>query len=346
MSPLIRECERLKKDFFVLHTGQHFTFDMDKVFFEDLNLKRPDYFLDAVANTESRTPAHLLAKMMIGIEEVLTKERPEVVLVPSDPHSTLAGAIVAAHLHMKVGHVESGLRSYDWSMPEEINRIMTDHISTFLFAPTEDCAEKLRQEGLSPKKIFVTGNTVVDAVLQHVELARKKSNILKQQNLESGQYILATCHRAENLNDEKRLRGVFAGIEKVADLTKLKVAFPVHPSTQKALERYGLPLPACMQRLQPQGFLDFLQLQANAQLILTDSGGIQEESSVLRIPCVTLRDNTERPESVTAGSNMVAGTDPEKILACATKMLSKARDWKNPFGDGTAAQKIIEIISR
>jgi UDP-N-acetylglucosamine 2-epimerase (non-hydrolysing) len=344
MSPLIRVCERQSVDHFVLHTGQHSTYEMDEIFFRDLKLSAPTHKLDSVAKVSSRTPARVLAAMLVGVEDVLSAERPDVVLVPSDPHATLAGAVIAAHLQIPVGHVESGLRSRDWTMPEEINRIMTDHISTYLFAPTEPAAAILRSEGIPAEKIHVTGNTVVDALLEHLPIAKERSTILADHGLAPG-YVLWTTHRAENLNDRSRLSGILTAMERVlADLGG-PLVFPIHPSTENALTRYGFQVPRGVKVIPPVGYLDFLVLQSAARLVVTDSGGIQEETTILRVPCVTLRDNTERPESVEAGGNLLAGTDPEAILRSAREMLSRPRDWKNPFGDGHAAERIISIVS-
>jgi UDP-N-acetylglucosamine 2-epimerase (non-hydrolysing) len=251
--------------------------------------------------------------------------------------------MIAAHLQIPVGHVESGLRSRDWSMPEEINRIMTDHISTYLFAPTEAAAAILRAEGIPPQRIHVTGNTVVDALMSHLAIAKQHSRILGDNRITSG-YVLWTTHRAENLNDPSRLAGILRAMERVIDEVG-PVVFPIHPSTEGALVRHGLSISPRAHVIPPVGYLDFLMLQAEARLVITDSGGIQEETAILRVPCVTLRDNTERPESVEAGANILAGTDPDCILQCAGEMLSRPRTWPNPFGDGHAAERIISIVS-
>ena len=344
MSPLIRVCQELGQDYFALHTCQHASFEMDEVFFRDLELPTPRYRLEEVGRLQSRSTATLLAAMMTGIEAVLADERPDVVLVPSDPHTTLAGAVIAGHMQIKVGHVESGLRSYDWSMPEELNRIMTDHISTYLFAPTEAAAAILRRENIPESRIFVTGNTVVDAVKRHLPIAMKASTVLARLSLTPQRYFLCTTHRAENLNDPIRLGGILSGISRVQEHFGLPVLVPIHPSLERALRRHSLNLPPGVQSCEPAGYLDFLVLQASAAMVLTDSGGLQEETAVLAVPCVTLRDNTERPESVEAGSNILAGTDPERILRCSVTMSERRRDWINPFGDGHAADRIISIV--
>jgi UDP-N-acetylglucosamine 2-epimerase (non-hydrolysing) len=346
MSPIIREAETRSLDFFVLHTGQHAAFDMDAVFFRDLDLAEPKYKLDAVVLARSRTPAALLALMLPGIEQVLVEERPDVVLVPSDPHTTLAGAIAAAHLQIPIGHVESGLRSYDWSMPEELNRIMTDHISTYLFAPTAQCAAILRGEGIPVERIHVTGNTVIDALRQNLELAHLRSGVLADLGLKPRKYVLVTFHRSENLNSRERTSGVIAGLWQVGRATGLEVVLPLHPSTRRAIETHGVEVPDGVRRIPPQGYLDFLLLQSEAALVLTDSGGIQEEACALHVPCVTLRENTERPESVEVGANQVAGTQPERIVRATREMIERPRTWANPFGDGHAAERILDVVTR
>jgi UDP-N-acetylglucosamine 2-epimerase (non-hydrolysing) len=268
------------------------------------------------------------------------------VLVPSDPHTTLAGAITAAHLGIAIGQVESGLRSYDWRMPEELNRVMTDHISTYLFAPTAQCAAILRREGIPAERIHVTGNTVIDALRQHLALAGTRSRILTDLGLKRGEYVLVTFHRAENLNSPERTRGVMLALGQVREAVGFELVLPLHPSTQRAMEKYGLRMPDGVMVIPPQGYLDFLLLQSGAALVLTDSGGIQEEACALHVPCVTLRENTERPESVEVGANRLAGTQPERIVQAMREMIEQPKTWMNPFGDGHAAERILDVVTR
>jgi UDP-N-acetylglucosamine 2-epimerase (non-hydrolysing) len=341
MSPVMQECENRKLDYFVLHTGQHYAYNLDGIFFEELGLSQPRYNLDVGSASHGRQTARIL----VDIEDVLLKERPDVVLVEGDTNTVLAGAVGAVKLHIKVGHVEAGLRSYDRTMPEEINRILADHISDYSFAPTEKARDILLGEGIPAKRIFVTGNTIVDAVYEHVATAGKRDNILAKLALRRGHYFLVTAHRQENVDVRDRLQGILRGLESVYDEHHMPLVYPIHPRTRDRIERFGLEVPIGIELIEPVGFLDFLQLEAHAALVLTDSGGVQEEACVLRVPCVTLRDNTERPETLEVGSNSLAGTDPDRVLAEVRRMLARDRDWANPFGDGKAAQRVIEAIT-
>lgn len=292
MSPVIRECEEKGLDYFILHTGQHYSYEMDRVFFDELELPQPKYNLDVGSGTH----AEQTGRIMIGVEKVLMKERPDIVLVQGDTNTTLSGALAAAKLQIKVGHVEAGLRSFDRRMPEEINRVLTDHISDYLFAPTEKARQNLLREGLDGSRIYVTGNTIVDAVYQNLEIAKKKVNVLKDLGLKSEGYFLVTAHRQENVDVKERLKGILKGLELIHQEFSMPVVFPIHPRTRRRIEEFGLSLDG-IEVINPLGFLEFLQLEANARLVLTDSGGVQEETCILKVPCVTLRDNTERPEN-------------------------------------------------
>lgn len=337
MSPVITECEKQGLDYFILHTGQHYSYEMDRIFFEMLNLPQPDYNLDVGSGTH----ASQTGKIMLGIENILSKEQPDVVLVQGDTNTVLSGSLAAAKLHIKIGHVEAGLRSFDRSMPEEINRIVSDHVSDYLFAPTETSYRQLVKEGIDPEKIFVTGNTVVDAVYQNIEIAKNKVNILKDLGLSSKKYILVTFHRAENVDIKERLKGIITGLKLIKDYFSLPVVFPIHPRTEKMIEKFGFSLEE-INVIPPQGFLEFLQLEANAKFVLTDSGGLQEETCILGVPCITLRDNTERPETLEVGSNVLAGVNPSTMLSLAKNAVID-KSWNNPYGDGTAAKLIVDV---
>jgi len=339
MSPVIRECEEKGLDYFILHTGQHYSYEMDRVFFDELELPQPKYNLDVGSGTH----AEQTGRIMIGVEKVLMKERPDIVLVQGDTNTTLAGALAAAKLQIKVGHVEAGLRSFDRRMPEEINRVLTDHISDYLFAPTENAKQNLLREGLDGSRIYVTGNTIVDAVYQNLEIAKKKVSVLKDLGLKPEGYFLVTAHRQENVDVKERLEGILKGLELIRQEFSMPVVFPMHPRTRRRIREFGLSLDG-IEVINPLGFLEFLQLEANARLVLTDSGGVQEETCILKVPCVTLRDNTERPETLEVGSNVLAGTDPESILESVRIMLDRERSWENPFGDGRAGERIVRII--
>ena len=342
MAPVIKECKRQKIDFFILHTGQHYTKELDEEIFQDLDLPMPKYNLHVGSNSY-----RMQVGMMVNeIEKILTKEKPTMVLVQGDTISVLAGALAAKKLNISVGHHEAGLRSHDITMLEEINRVIVDHISDYLFVPTPDALKNVYQEGRSPDKIYFTGNTIGDVILQNLEIAKKKTGIMEKLKLREKSYFLVTAHRAENVDNEQKLLNIL----KVLDLINLKyskpIIFPVHPRTKKRMEEFNLVMPASVTTLDPPGFLEFLQLENNAILVLTDSGGVQEECSILKIPCVTLRENTERPETVEYGLNILAGTNPEKILESVQTMLEKEINLsvKNPFGDGKAAERIVGRI--
>ncbi|MBN2457559.1 UDP-N-acetylglucosamine 2-epimerase (non-hydrolyzing) [Candidatus Woesearchaeota archaeon] len=338
MSPLIRACESLGIDYYILHTGQHYSYEMDRQFFLDLELPKPKYNLDVGGRPYRKQVGMMIRQIM----DVLSKDRPDIVFVQGDTNSVLAGALAANKLGIPIGHHEAGLRSHDLTMLEETNRIITDHISDFLFAPTKDAKKNLEEEGIDMSKTWLTGNTVVDAVKENLKISEKKAEPLKKLGLKKGGYILATAHRAENVDVQKRLRGIIGGLGLVFEKTGLEVIYPIHPRAKARLEEFKIDLPDGIRLIEPQGYLDFLQLEANAKLIITDSGGLQEEACILKVPCVTTRDNTERPETVDAGINVLSGTVPEKILSCAKDMLENHRRWTNPFGDGHAGKRIIE----
>lgn len=341
LSPIIRECERLRLDYSILHTGQHYSYSMDRVFFIQLELPQARHNLDVGSGTH----AEQTGKILVGVEKVLNKEKPDVVLVEGDTNTVLAGALAAAKIGIKVGHVEAGLRSHDRGMPEETNRVLTDHISDFLFAPTPTSERILLREGIESSNIFVTGNTVVDAVHQNLEISKRKTSILGELNIESGEYCLATVHRQENVDDAARFIGILRGLEMVRKQFGFPVIYPIHPRAHKQLAAFNLVAYGVMV-VEPMDYLSFLQLESKAKLILTDSGGVQEEACILHVPCVTLRDNTERPETLEVGANMLAGTESSEIVKKADLMLARNRDWENPFGNGKAGEKIVRILRK
>jgi len=340
MAPIIRECLIQKMDFSILHTGQHYSFNMDKVFFEELELPQVKYNLDIGSGMHGEQTG----KMLIEIEKVLMKEKPDVVLVQGDTNTVLSGALAACKLGIKVGHVEAGLRSYDKSMPEETNRILTDHCSDYLFAPTTSAKRNLLNEGIPNDKIYVTGNTIVDAVEQNFEIAKKKVNVLDKLNLESKNYFLITSHRQENVDAIERFRGIFNGLKEIYNNFHLPIIYPIHPRAKKRISEFQIKIPMGVKLIEPLGFLEFLQLEANARLVFTDSGGVQEETCILKVPCVTLRENTERPETLKVGGNILAGYEKNRILESTKIMLEKEINWINPFGNGKSSLKIIDII--
>jgi UDP-N-acetylglucosamine 2-epimerase (non-hydrolysing) len=312
---------------------------MDRVFFEQLELPDAKYNLDVGSGTHGKQTG----KMLAGIEEVLQRESPDVVLVEGDTNTVLAGAVAAVKLGVKVGHVEAGLRSYDRRMPEETNRVLADHCSDYLFAPTPKSREILLHEGIQENQIFMVGNTIVDAVHQNMKIAQSKTNILDQMSLDEFKFMLATSHRQENVDEKNRFAGIIKGLQMVQSEFGVPLIYPIHPRAQKQLDLFGIETDG-LTLVEPLDYLAFLKLESKAKLILTDSGGVQEETCILGVPCITLRDNTERPETLEVGSNILSGTDPDKILEAAKVSYAKTKTWTNPFGDGKTGLKIINIL--
>ncbi|MBT4605178.1 UDP-N-acetylglucosamine 2-epimerase (non-hydrolyzing) [archaeon] len=345
MASLIRECEIQKLDFFIIHSNQHYSENLDKIFFEELNLTTPKYNLQVGSSNHGNQTG----KILIGMEEVFLKEKPTHVLTQGDTNTVLACALAASKLDIKVGHVEAGLRSYNRKMPEETNRIVTDHVSDFLFCPTNTQKIILEKEGLDQDKIHIVGNTVVDAVLQNIKIAQKQSKILEILNIQPKEFILATAHRSLNVDNKESLQNLINCLNNAANQLNLPLVYPIHPRTKKMLKNFNINPNINTKKIkliEPLGYLDFLMLQKHAKIILTDSGGIQEEACVLKTPCITLREETERPETVEVGANIITGININKITKAILAMLNKPPIWENPYGDGTTAKQIIEIIKK
>jgi len=338
MAPIIRELEKRGEDYFILHSGQHYSYNMDKVFFEQLELGQPRYNLE----TGSASHGAQTGKILSGIEEVFIKERPDVALVQGDTNTVLAGALAAVKLHIKVGHVEAGLRSYDRNMPEEINRILADHCSDYLFAPTQNSKDNLLKEGIEKNKVYVTGNTIVDALFQSLSLSASNT-ILEQLELKPSNYILATIHRQENVDDKNKLSSIIEALNELPAILNIPVIFPVHPRTKAKITQSNMATNN-IRLIEPLDYFSFLHLENNAALVLTDSGGIQEECCILKVPCVTLRNNTERPETIEVGANILAGTEKHSVIKNAGFMIKTPKKWINPFGNGRAAKTIVAMI--
>ena len=339
LAPVIDACERRGVGYSVVHTGQHYSEELDAVFFDQLELPTPEHNLEVGSDSHSAQTGAMIS----AIERVLLDERPELVLVQGDTNSVLAGSIAASKLDCELGHVEAGLRSFDRSMPEEVNRVLADHAADYLFAPTEQAALYLREEGIPVERIDVTGNTIVDAVMGYRDLAAEKSSVLETHDLTPGEFCLLTAHRAENVDDRDRFAKLLEGVSRFAASAGLDVVYPVHPRATERIEAFGLDVPDEIELTEPQEFLDFLRLETTAEVVFTDSGGVQEEACILGTPCVTLRDNTERPETVDVGANRVVGVEPADVVAGANDALTHATDWENPFGDGKSAERILDI---
>ncbi|PSP90525.1 UDP-N-acetylglucosamine 2-epimerase (non-hydrolyzing) [Halobacteriales archaeon QS_4_69_34] len=340
LAPVINAAERRGAEYTVIHTGQHYSRTLDGVFFEQLELSPPAYNLDVGSDTHAAQTGAMVAE----IERALLGETPETVVVHGDTNSALAGSVAASKLDTTLSHVEAGLRSFDRTMPEEVNRVVADHAADHLFAPTADSAATLREEGIPDERITVTGNTIVDAVTRHRDLAERKSTVLAEFGVAPGDFFLLTAHRAENVDDRDRFERLLAGVAECAATAEQPVIYPVHPRAAERIEAFDLDVPAGIRLVEPQSFLDFLRLETAARLVFTDSGGIQEEACILGTPCITLRDNTERPETVSVGANRVIGVEPDAIVAGARAAARAPRGWENPFGDGRAAERILDTV--
>lgn len=341
MAPIIKQCIRRGTDYFIIHSGQHYSFEMDKIFFEQMHLPEPDFKLEVGSGTH----AFQTAKIMEGVERVISRTNTDFVLVQGDTNTVLGSAIAVTKLHINVGHVESGLRSQDKTMPEEINRILADHCSDILFAPTEFNRRTLHNEGISPERIFVTGNTIVDALYQNLDFSKNSSSIWDKLGIRQNDYFLVTLHRQENVDDIARFRSILEALELIPKRFNYPVIYPIHPRSKKMLHQFSIKC-RNIKFVGPLDYYSFLNLERNARLVLTDSGGVQEEACIMKVPCVTLRDNTERQETLEMGANMIAGSRSAKIFQCVEIMLDKDRTWSNPYGDGKASIKILEILSK
>lgn len=343
IAPLVRAIEKHDASldvnpiqFILVHTGQHYDYEMSQIFFKDLDLPQPDVYL----GVGSGTHAEQTGKVMIEFEKVLLKERPDLVVVVGDVNSTLAATLAAVKSHIPVAHVEAGLRSYDRGMPEEINRLLTDHCSQLLFCPTETAVGNLEKEGII-KGVYLTGDVMVDMLLANTEVA-ERSDILGRLGLEDKRYLVVTIHRASNSDNRESLQNVMGALSESGE----RVIFPIHPRTRKALSEYGVHIRSeNVTLIDPVGYTEFLKLMSHAKKVLTDSGGIQKEAYILKVPCITLRERTEWVETVADGWNVLVGADKEKIIEAIRdfKPASKQRDI---FGNGTAAISICQIISQ
>lgn len=342
LAPVLHELARWRIRVALVHTGQHYSYELDRVFFEQFGLATPTHNLEIGSGSHG----YQTGRMLERLEAILTAARPEWALVHGDTNSTVAGALAAAKLNIPVAHVEAGLRSYDRTMPEEVNRVIADHLAALLFAPTAIAQANLAAEGIQAG-VVLTGNTIVDAV--NYQRARFTGRPLAALGLEAGGYLLLTLHRQENTNDRGRLGRIIAGLRQGVAAVGLPLVAPLHPRTRRVLAEFGLErefmaLPG-VRVTEPVDYVTSLELQAAASAVLTDSGGLQEEACILGTPCVTLRDNTERPETLAIGANVLTGDAPERIAACVAEMAGKRGAWPNPFGDGMAAGRIVAALA-
>jgi len=346
LSPLIKWLRKLKVDFRFVWSGQHYDYELSKVFFEELGLPEPDINLDIRSGSHSVQTA----KAMVRLEKVISRFEPSLVVSEGDTNTVAAAALTAIKSHVPFAHVEAGLRSYDRTMPEEVNRIVADSCSELLFAPTELAVANLTHEGIPLRKIHLTGNTVVDVVIECKEKAKRRSmKLLEELDINPYEYLLVTLHRQENTDVSSNLSSIIGAVSVLSE--RYKIVFPIHPRTQSKLKAAGI-LNTLKRRgklavIPPQGYFEFLGLLSNSLTVLTDSGGVQEEALTLGVPTVTLRYNTERPETVLYGINVLAGTEPEAIVKLTENQVQRSEEIRknsgkkpNPFGEGDAGERI------
>ena len=345
VAPIVEAMKRCEREFtpLVVHTGQHYDAGMSDAFFSDLDLPQPDVYL----GVGSASHAAQTAAVMERFEPVLIEEKPDWVLVVGDVNSTLACALVCVKLGVKVAHVEAGLRSRDRTMPEEINRLLTDQIADLLFTPSADANENLLAEGIPVERIRLVGNVMIDSLYKHLDRSRQ-SRIKDALDLNDKRFAVLTLHRPSNVDNPLTFGRILDALEKISE--QLPIVFPVHPRTRKTITQHGFDERVAqiegLRLIDPLGYLDFLSLYSGASLVLTDSGGIQEETSVLGIPCLTLRENTERPITVTMGTNMIVGTDTGKIVNAAVAALAETAKpaIDIPLWDGKTADRILDAL--
>jgi UDP-GlcNAc3NAcA epimerase len=346
IAPLVREIEKSSINYYVIHTGQHYDVEMSDIFFSELKLPKPDINLEIGSGSHGEQTGRMLA----AIEEELVRVKPDLTLVPGDTNSTLAGALASVKLKIPVAHLEAGVRSNDFYMPEEINRRVVDQVSELLFAPTENAVKNLLSEGIARGRIHQTGDIMYDALLQNIPIAREKTRALKELGVNLGEkYAVLTLHREKNVDNAGTLESLLEALPRI----NAQIVFPIHPRTEKNIERFRLKELVdniSNLTLAPSlGYLEFLSLLNHCSLVLTDSGGVQKEAFLLKKPCITMRESTEWIETVKLGANVLVGTNAEKLVEEANRKLEqKTRvEWgENPFGNGKASEKIVNILEK
>lgn len=343
IAPLVNELRKYNKFFHtrILHTGQHYDFDMSDVFFRELNIPKPDIYL----NVGSASHAVQTAKIMIAFEKAIMDEKPDLIIVVGDVNSTLACSLVAVKLGIKIAHVEAGLRSFDRTMPEELNRIVTDSLADFLFVTEESGINNLKREGIDRRKIFFVGNVMIDTLLSSMKCI-DKSNILERFHFDPGSYAVLTLHRPSNVDSRKALLSA----HDILKNTPIRIVYPIHPRSKKMMKNHGVlgkfEKLENLVMIRPLGYTDFIKLVKESKFVVTDSGGIQEETTVLGIPCVTMRNSTERPVTIEKGTNYLVGTNSVKVeKAISVIMRGQAKRGKAPlYWDGKAAHRIAKLL--
>ena len=341
IAPLMWEIHRRQGvDVCLVHTGQHYDQKMSQVFFEELQIPRPDIDL----GVGSGSHAVQTAEVMKRFEQVVLEQRPDIVLVVGDVNSTVACALTAVKLGVKVAHVEAGLRSFDRSMPEEINRLLTDTISHWLFVSERSGVTNLQREGIPEERIFFVGNVMIDTLLACRERI-EQSTVLNELGLRERGYAVVTLHRPQNVDEPEMLARLLDVLDQLQH--ELPIVFPVHPRTKAALSEHPVARAASLRLIDPLGYLDFMKLMANARVVLTDSGGIQEETTVLGVPCLTLRNNTERPVTISEGTNVLVGLESPRIVAAWREAIDRPKTGRVPeLWDGHTAQRILDVLAK
>lgn len=342
MAPIVAEMKRRGVEQVLVHTGQHYDEAMSASFFRDLGMPKPDINLEIGSGSH----AQQTARIMLSFESVVLEQKPDWLVVVGDVNSTIACALVATKLGVKVAHVEAGLRSRDWSMPEEVNRVLTDRIADLLLTPSADGDANLLAEGIAPERIVRVGNVMIDTLFMQHERA-KALRVCEALELRPREFGVVTLHRPSNVDEPETLGRIFSALAQISNT--LPLVFPAHPRTQARIKEFGLEVPAGLRMIDPMGYLEFLNLWSNARLALTDSGGLQEETTALGIPCLTLRENTERPVTVNEGTNQIVGTDPDRIIAAATHIIENriVKESRIPeLWDGRAAERIVTALQR
>lgn len=334
--PALREAGALVE---LVHTGQHYDERMSAGFFRDLGIPEPDTNLEVGSGSHAEQTAGVL----VAFERYLDERQIDAVVVVGDVNSTIACAMAAVKLHVPVAHVEAGLRSRDWAMPEEVNRVLTDRISRWLFTTSADADDNLAVEGVPTEWVHLVGNVMIDTLVANIDRARERGSAVRRDLEVEGRYGLMTLHRPSNVDEAEALAGLLGAIGEIA--AEVPLLFPTHPRTANQLREFGVDLPAGVRAIEPLGYLDFVGLMAGAAIVLTDSGGVQEETSVLGVPCLTLRENTERPVTCELGTNQLVGTDPDAILRAARRALDEPSEPADiPLWDGQAAGRIADVL--